>query len=262
MVGRLQKEHQDDERARFIAIPALDENGDSNFDYDYGVGFSKEYFEDMRNSMDDVSFKCLYMNEPIEREGLLYHEDELRRYLTLPLEPPEAVLSIADTKNRGTDYFVQPIFLKYGDDYYMIDTICDDNSDYAVQYERSANIIKEHNVEALRFESNNGGSRVAFEISEKLKKDNYYCNITENYTTANKETKIIVWAQWVKKHIIFQDKTLYQPKSDYGRFMEMLLGYTVAGKNKHDDVPDVLAMFGEWRGRGESKPMRIIGSIF
>ena len=84
IIGRLERMYEGDPRAKFITMPALDENGESNFDYDYGVGFDTEYFEDMRNNLDDVSFRCLFMNQPIEREGLLYHEDELRRYFELP----------------------------------------------------------------------------------------------------------------------------------------------------------------------------------
>lgn len=260
--GRLIREHENDPRALFIAIPAFDENGESNFDYDYGVGFSKEYFEDMQKSMDDVSFRCLYMNQPIEREGLLYHEDELRRYLELPREKPDAVLSIADTKNKGTDYFVQPVFLRYGEDYYMVDAICSDESDYEIQYERSVNLISQHKVDACRIESNNGGSRVAFEINKRLKERGVYCNITENYTVKNKETKIIVFAPWVKQHVLFKDKSMYTPKSDYGRFMSQLLSYTMAGKVAHDDCPDVVAMFAEWRSRPEAIPTKIVKSLF
>ena len=262
VVGRLQVEHEHDPRAKFIAIPAFDENGESNFEYGYGVGFSKEYFEDMRQSMDDVSFRCLYMNQPIEREGLLYHEDELRRYLTLPANQPDAVLSITDTKNKGTDFFVQPVFYKYGDDYYLADVICSDESDYEIQYERSVNIVIANGVHALRVESNNGGSRVAFEIDKRLKDKGFYCNVTENYTTKNKETKIIVYAPWVKQHIYFKDRSLYSNKDDYGTFITQLLSYTVSGKVLHDDCVDAVAMFAEWQGRPESIPTKIVGSLF
>lgn len=262
VVGRLEREHEHDPRARFIAVPALDENGESNFNYKYGVGFSKEYFEDMKMSMDDVSFRCLYMNQPIEREGLLYHEDELRRYLTLPSGKPDAILSIADTKNKGTDYFVQPVMYVYGDDFYMEDVICSDESDYEIQYEKSVMKVVSNKVDALRVESNNGGSRVAFEINKRLKDQGYYCNVTENYTTKNKETKIIVFAPWVKQHVLFKDKSLYSPKDDYGVFINQLITYTVAGKVLHDDVPDALAMFAEWRSRPEAIPTRIVRSLF
>ncbi len=261
-VGLLQREHRNDPRARFISVPALDENGESNFQYKYGVGFSTEYFKDMQRSMDDVSFRCLYMNEPIEREGLLYHEDELRRYINLPLEKPDAILSIADTKNKGTDYFFQPVFYKYGDDYYLVDTICSNESDYEVQYERSVETIIANKTEACRIESNNGGSRVAFEINKRLQERQYYCHITENYTVKNKETKIIVYAPWVKQHVIFKDSSLYGTKDDYAVMIGLLVSYTVAGKVAHDDVPDGLAMFAEWQARPERKQAVIVDSIF
>lgn len=254
VVGRLIEYNQDNPRARFIAVPALNENGESNFDYDGGVGFDTKYFNDIKKTMDEVSFKCLFQNEPVEREGLLYHDDELRRYLELPVTPPDAVLSIVDTKNKGTDFFVQPVFLKYDDDYYLVDAICDDNADYEAQYARSTNIILTNKVEACQFESNNGGDRVALEVSNRVKEAKAYCNITQQYTTQNKETKIIVYAPWVKQHIIFRDKSMYNPGDDYGRMMGFLLSYSPVAKNKHDDVPDALSSFAKWKNRAETPP--------
>lgn len=254
VIGRLKIINADNPRARFIAVPALDENGESNFDYDNGVGFDTAYFKDIQRSMDDISFKCLFQNEPVEREGLLYHDDDLRRYLDLPLEEPDAVLSIVDTKNKGTDFFVQPVLLQYGEDYYCTDVICSDDSDYERQYARSTNILLTNKVEACQFESNNGGDRIAVEVSKRVKEANGYCNITQQFTTQNKETKIIVYAPWVKQHIIFKDRSMYQPNDDYGRMMGFLLGYSPIGKNKHDDVPDVFSSFAKWKSRPETPP--------
>lgn len=253
-IGRLIEINEGNPRAKFISVPALNEDGESNFDYDRGVGFDTAYFQSIQRGMDDVSFKCLFMNEPVEREGLLYHNDEIKRYLNLPVQEPDAILSIVDTKNKGTDYFVQPVLYVYGEEYYCVDAICDDNSDYGAQYGRSANMLLTHKVEACRFESNNGGDRVAYEVGERLKDAGGYCNITENFTTGNKETKILVYAPWVKEHVIFKDVSLYTPKSDYGRMMSFLLGYTSAGKNKHDDVPDAFASLAKWKSRVESLP--------
>lgn len=258
VTGRLQEANRNNPRAKFMSVPALDDNGESNFQYAGGVGFSTAYFQDIKNSMDDVSFKCLFMNEPIEREGLLYHDDEIRRYVTLPMAEPDAVLSVVDTKNKGTDYFFQPVFLKYGEDYYLADCICSDNSDYETQYARSAKILLDYEVEACKFESNNGGDRVALEVSNRVKEAKGYCNITQEYTTQNKETQIIVYAPWVKQHVIFRDRSLYQPKDDYGIMMSFLLGHAAMGKNKHDDVPDGLSSFAKWRSRPEDIPV-IVG---
>ena len=260
--SRLEREHEGDPRAKFIKIPALNADGESNFEYAYGVGFDTKYFVDMRNSMDDVSFRCLFMNDPIEREGRLYDDNELRRYLQLPLTPPDAILSIADTKNKGIDYFYQPVFFVYGEDHYLVDCICSDESNYEIQYEESKRLIIRNKVEAVRFESNNGGDRVAFEVDKRVKAEKAFCNITQAYTEQNKETKIILYAPWVKQHVIFKDKSLYEPKSAYGIMMSFLASYTVSGKNKHDDVPDGLASYAKWRSKPEAKPTTIIMSPF
>jgi len=246
VIGHVMEKYKGNPRARFIAVPDLDpETGESNFNYKYGVGFSKEYFEDIAETMDDVSYRCLYKNEPIEREGLLYPEDSLRRFLTMPDREPDAIIGICDTKAKGTDYMFMPCFYKYGDDYYMADCVCSDESDYEIQYTRLANLIVENRMQMVDFESNSGGDRVATEVENRIR-GVQPCGITMHYTTQNKETKIIVNAEWVKKHCLFKDRTMYTPKSDYGVAMSFLVSYTVAGKNTHDDVPDGLAQFAQF----------------
>lgn len=242
-IGRIQTKYEGDPRARFLAVPDIDPvTGESNFNYKYGVGFSTEYFRDMEANLDSVTYMCLYKNQPVEREGLLYPEDSLRRYLTLPEGAPDAVLGVCDTKNKGTDFTFLPCFLQYGGDYFLVDCICDDTADFDVQYRRMADIIVTNRMQRVDFETNNGGGRVAATVA-KMVEGKSTCSITEHYTTQNKETKIIVRAEWIKKHVLFRDPSLYAPQSDYGRAMTFLTTYTTVGKNKHDDVPDGLAQF-------------------
>lgn len=243
VIGRLKILYDGNDRSKFISVPDIDpETGKSNFEYEFN-GMSVAFFNDQALAMDDISYRCLYKNEPIEREGLLYTEDELRRFVTLPATEPDAILGICDTKNKGTDFLFLPCMLQYGDDYYCVDCICDDNSNYGVQYERTSDLIVNNNMQQCEFESNNGGDRVALEVNKKVEEKGGRCNITTKYTSSNKETKIIVNADWVKKHVLFKDKELYLPKDDYGKMMSFLLSYSVAGKNLHDDVPDGLASF-------------------
>ena len=243
VIGRLQSTYEGNDRVRFLAVPDIDpETGESNFLYDIN-GFTVEFYNEQALLMDDISYRCLYKNEPIEREGLLYHKDELRTYLSLPEREPDAIIGVCDTKNKGTDYLVMPVVYQYGEDYYCVDAICDDSSDYGIQYENLANKIVEHNMQQVEFESNNGGDRVAFEVEKRVKERGGRCNITSKPTETNKETRIIVNADWVKKNIIFRDESLFTAKSDYGVFMRWLLSYSVTGKNAHDDVPDCMANF-------------------
>ena len=245
VIGRLETEYGDSDRAKFIVIPALDENDESNFDYAYGVGFTTKFYHEQRNIMDEASWRALYMNEPIEREGLVYSADELRRYFELPKEDPDAIIGICDTKDKGTDYAFLPVAYVYGQDYYIDDCVCDNGLPNVVDA-RLTEILVRDKVKSCRFESNSAGRRVAEKIQDEVKKKNGVTHITTTFTTANKETKIIVNSAWVKEHCLFTDASLYQKKSAYGKMMDMLCSYTVAGKNKHDDVPDGMAMLAEY----------------
>ena len=245
VIGRLELKYADSDRAKFIVMPALDENDESNFDYSNGVGFTTEFYHDMRDTMDDASWKALYMNQPVEREGLLYAEDELRRYFELPDGDPDGVISICDTKDKGKDYAFMPVAYIYGQDYYIEDCICDNGLPDTVE-PRIVNCLVQNKVQMSRFEHNNAGGRIAKDIQEAVKKQGGITKITTKFTTSNKETKIILNSAWVKEHCLFKDTSMYKKKDDYGKMMDMLCTYTVAGKNKHDDVPDGMAMLSEY----------------
>lgn len=245
VIGRIEQKYGDSERARFIVMPALDDEDESNFDYINGVGFSTSFYHDMRDTMDDASWRALYMNQPIEREGLLYDENELRRYFELPDKEPDAVISICDTKDRGKDYAFMPVAYVYGKDYYIVDCVCDNSLPNVVE-PKLVNCLLRNNVQMSRFEHNNAGGRIAKDIQETVKKAGGITKITTKFTTANKETKIIVHSAFVKEHFLFKDNSQYKKKDDYGKMMDMLCSYTMAGKNAHDDVPDGMAMLSEY----------------
>lgn len=243
IIGRLESVYGDDPRCKFIAVPDINpETGESNFEYEF-QGFDAEFFNDIAMTMDEISYRCLYKQDPIEREGLLYHEDELRRYYSLPDTEPDAIIGVCDTKSKGIDYMVLPVFYKYDQDYYLVDVVCDNNSDFGVQKERLSEMIVNHNMQQCEFESNAGGDRLAADVADLVRKKGGRCNITTKATETNKETRIIVNSDWIKTHVLFQNQEKYTRKSDYGTMMNFLTTYSVAGKNKFDDVPDCLANF-------------------
>lgn len=245
VIGRLEEKYEGSDRAKFIVIPALNEDDESNFDYGNAVGFSTQFYHDMRDTMDDASFRALYLNQPIEREGLLYAEDELRRYFELPDGDPDGVISICDTKDKGKDFAFMPVAYIYGKDYYIADCVCDNGLPDVVE-PKIVNCLLQNKVQMSRFEHNNAGGRVAKDVQEEIKKAGGITKITTKFTTSNKETKIILNSAWVKEHCLFKDSSMYKKKDDYGKMMNMLCSYTVAGKNKHDDVPDGMAMLSEY----------------
>lgn len=256
-IGRLQTMYADSPKAQFLVMPAVDEDGESNFNYRYGVGFDKEYFEDMKNNLDDCSWRALFMNQPIEREGLLYNEDELRRYFELPSDSPDAVISVCDTKDKGVDYCVMPIAYQYGNDFYIEEIICD-NSNPEIVETRLVEVLLRHKVKLSRFESNSAGGKIAEKVQKEVKSRGGITRITTKYSTANKATRIIVDSPFVKEHFLFKDNSVIKNNKEYKRALGMLCSYTMAGRNAHDDVPDAFSMLSDFIQSFETQTVRVI----
>lgn len=261
VIGRLEQNYEGNPRVRFIVIPALDENEQSNFDYGNHAGFTTQFYIEQREIMDDASWRALYMNQPIEREGQLYNSDELRRYFELPDGEPDAIISVCDTKDKGTDYCVMPIAYQYGQDFYIEEIICDNSAPEVVEARLVSALIK-HRVQMSRFESNSAGGKIAEKVQREVKEKGGITKINTKYTTANKETKIIVNSPYVKEHFLFKDDSVLKTSKEYRRALQMLCGYTMSGKNKHDDVPDAFAMLSEYAQSFEQVKAKIFISPF
>lgn len=243
VIGRIQNMYVGNPRVKTISVPDVDPvTGESNFDYEYG-GFTKEFFADQQLLMDEISYRCLYKQEPIEREGLLFPDDKIRRYFNLPHGKPEIITAQCDTKGKGTDYFVMPILQKYGEDYYCVDCVCDNTADYEMQYENASNTLVNNQVQECEFERNAGGDRVAMEVNKRVENKGWICNITDVPTETNKEARIFQCSNWILQHIIFKDQSLYKPNEPYGVMVSLLKRYSVTGKKQLDDVPDVFSNF-------------------
>ena len=284
-IGKLQERNSDNPRARFIAVPALDENGESNFDYP--GGFTTKYFMQQKDFMDDISFDALYQQKPIEREGLLFPSDQIRRFVkkdkdrytkdgqlidsmvdtvVMPDRKPDAIWAVCDTKDKGSDFESMPIAYQYDQDLFIVDVIFDDNTEYEVLDRKTADMLLKYNPHKTKFESNNAGSRVAYTIQSMIdeeRRKGKVCrvDIEQQYTTANKETKILVNSSWILKHCYFLHHSQYAPKDDYGKFMSNVCEYTTKGKVPHDDAPDSLAMLAEYvQGFGYAEEAAIVAS--
>lgn len=239
-IGRLQQEYDGDKRAKFLVFPAMNKNDESNFDYPYSLGFTTEMYKQQREIMDEPSWRALYMNEPIEREGRLYDPEELRYYFALPDVEPDSILAICDTKEQGDDYLAMPIFYQYGQDYYLEQWVCD-NGKVEILMEKVVRALIDRKVRLCRIESNRGGTLFAADVQKRLRELGGITTITTKWTQTNKEARIQTNSGWVKTHVLFRDQTVQN--KEYRTAMNMVIGYTMAGKNKHDDTVDVLAMF-------------------
>lgn len=272
-IGRLQQLYEGNPRARFIAVPALTDDNKSNFLFTTN-GFSERYFIDAKESMDEISFNCLYQQKPVEREGLLFPPDSLQRfffneedipagctdqYVIIPNREVDAIWAVCDTKDKGTDFESLPIAYQYGDNFFIPDVVFDDNTDYGILDKKTADILIKHNPHMIRFESNNAGNRVAYNV-QKIINGKCRAEIESVFTSANKETKILVNSNYIKKHFYFLHPSQYKPKSDYGLFMANVTTYTTKAKVLHDDGPDSLAMMAEYVATPEYRKTMIMSS--
>ena len=261
VLGRLEATFSGQPGYKFINIPIEDEDTlRPNFDYPYGLGYDAEKIAELKKSYEDAPhmLRALYYGQPVEFEGLLYPEEELQYYFELPDTEPDAILAVCDTKTTGSDYCAMPILYQYGDKYYVEDAVCENYGPDKVEVSVT-NMLLKHNVHAAQFESNVAGGRMARAVQEAIDEAGGRTHITTKWTQANKETKIQNAAPWVKKRCIFKDKSVIKGAewAEYRLMMRMLTQYTLAGKNKHDDVPDVFAQLANYADRRAGAKLKL-----
>ena len=263
IIGRLEEAYGNSEDAKFIVCPALNEEDESNFDYPYGVGFTTEFYREQREIMDTASWKALYMNEPIEREGQLYPPEQLQRYFSLPEGDPDAIIGVCDTKTTGSDYCVMPIVFQYGNKFYVEDCLCENYAPNVVET-NLVNKICQWNPHMIRFESNVAGGKLAADIQETVKQKDCRTKIETKWTQQNKETKILVEAPWVLEHCVFKDESVLHGEEwrEYRKMLQLLCSYSLEGKNKHDDVPDAFAQLSQYVQSFSGNKIKIVRRVF
>jgi len=241
-MSRLEREIGNSSRFKSIKMPCYNDLGESNFDF-HG-GFDTAYYKDIERLMDPLSFQALYMCQPIEREGLLYHEDEFQYYFQLPQEQPDTIVGICDSKNMGKDNVSAITGYVYGDFCY-IDDVVYNNGLPDVTRPLVANMWVKHNVVRADVEMNNGGNYYAEDLDQMIHSLGGKTSIRMFFSSNNKLTKIITYSDFVKKYFIFRHPSTYHPNSEYGRFMKDVLSWTQTGNNKTDDSVDSLAMLAQ-----------------
>lgn len=245
-IGRLQTIYGDSERTKIVSIPALNEQGESNFEYDYGVGFSTAMFEDLKATQSVLAWNSLYQQKPIEAEGLLFPVDSLKRYdfdaLGYDHNPPDDIFAFCDVAFGGGDYLSMPILAQWGaDDPVVLDVVFSKGS-YTVTQPLVVGKIMRWGVQRCVFEANNGGDFYAEDIKRMLKAEGYHCNVTTQRapTRISKESRIIQHQPAIMK-FKFRKSDCYPEDGQYKAFMNQLITYTAEGNNLHDDAPDSCA---------------------
>ena len=235
-----------DRRYKIINLPALNEKDQSNFDYDYGVGFSTKFYRQRRASFehnnDMASWSAQYMGQPIEREGTLFTPDGFRYYNgDLPDEEPDRKFMAVDPAFGGGDFVAGPIAYQYGNDIYITDVVYSNEAKNITQPMIAEKAVK-HCLNALQIEANKMTIAYKEGVESLLKAKNYRLNMTTKPAppTTSKEQRIFDKAPDIRERCIFLEPG--KRSKEYDQFMQNVFLFKIAGKNKHDDAPDSLAM--------------------
>ena len=240
-LGRIHDMYADDPAYRFIVIPALNEQDESNFDYNYGVGFSTAYYHDMRANIDRATWWAKYMGSPYVREGLLFPAEELQYYNgVLPDGEPDRIVAACDVAWGGGDYLSMPVCYCYGDAWYIHDVVFS-NLDKTVTQPLVEGKLSQHLPHSAVFEANNGGHEYCSTIDTRLREKNVRLNLTSRPapTKTSKIARIVKVAPEIRKMFFIQPKYASQ---EYRAFLNQVCTFVITGKNEHDDAPDSLAM--------------------
>lgn len=257
-------------RYDIIKIPALDPDTDeSNFDYEYGVGFTTKYYRGVRakfeNNDDMVGWQCQYMQMPIEREGAVFNPEHMNYYSELPGIEPIKIIAHGDISLGGGDYLSFPIAYYYenpdGSLSGYIEDVVFDNSEKSITQPQVLAAIKRHHIQWVHGEANAGGEGYIADIERMLKEDKEYkhvCNFRSDYapTTMRKDQRIWDNAQTIRE-LHFKDPNHRHPQ--YRKFMQNLFSFTMGkNKHKHDDAPDSLAGLVQFEREGSGVTKAVI----
>lgn len=250
-LSRMRADHEGDERYRFIAIPVWDEQENSNFDFDHEDRYTTESIRTLQARLPAEDFSALYLQHPLEREGLAFPADELRYYNgTLPDGEPDNIFVFNDVAWGGGDSLSMPIAFQFGGDIYIHDVVFDRGDKYVTK-PRVVGKILQHQVRMGRFEANNGGDEYCDDVSRLLRERGYSCNLGHKKAPGNmsKLSRIEQHAPVIRT---FYYRDAEHRDDDYRAFMRELTSFSFTARNLHDDAPDSLAGLVDYYMRGNS----------
>lgn len=233
-------------RTQIIDIPALDENEQSNFDYDYGVGFSTERYQAVRSSFertnDLASWDAQYMQKPVERTGSLFEPDAMRYYSgVLPETEPDRIIMVVDPAYGAGDYVAAPVVYQYGSDCYVVDVVFSPENK-KVTIPLICDMAIKHNVSAMQIEATKATKEFPNDVQQFLSDNGKRINLTTKAasTQSTKQDRVFAQAPIIIDNFVFLSSGCRS--RDYQKFMEQIFAFKVIGKNVHDDAPDAVAM--------------------
>ena len=277
-LGVVERENKHNPRYRFRKIPALNENDESNFDYDYGVGFSTQYYIDMRERLEKPEWMAKFQQNPFVREGLLFPENELRYFDGTIPEGNYKIVAAIDPAFGGGDSVSMPICLVHENGKkYIIDWMHNKGS-LKITIPLVRDKIMRHDVVEVKFEKNNGGELYCKNVQVDLvdrKYNHCHCYTKSAPVRLSKEEKINAYADYIKDNFLFllpnrnisidDDgvRFVYKRSDEYDKAIDEMTIYTSEGRNEHDDSCDALTQLAMmFEDKFTAPPAQVINSPY
>ena len=252
---RIRKKYGQDKRYHLRKIPALNENDESNFAYEIN-GFSTEYYQEMRDRLDNAEWMAKFMQEPYVREGILFGIDELRYFNGILPETDHRIIAVTDVALGGGDSLSMPIGAEYENgDVYIFDWVFNKGVK-EITLPIVVGKIMGNEIRETRFEANQGGDLYCGLVDSMLQAEGYKCSCSHRKAPnkLEKTSKIIAYSGDVKRKFLFLQpgipskeqmeedakngiKRYYRTK-EYQKAMEEFTTFVTIGDNEHDDAVD------------------------
>ena len=239
-LGRVEAENKGNPKYRFRKIPALNEKGESNFQYDYGKGFSTKHYLKLKKRLDKNEWEAKYQQNPFVREGILFAADELRTYNGVLPEDDHRVVAACDVAWGGGDSLSMPIGYEYPNGDVYIPSWVFNKGKKEVTLPIVIGKLMGEEIRQIQFEANNGGDMYRKYVDEKLKEYGYKCSCTDKKAPGNLEkmSKIIAYSGYIVEHFVFLEED--KRDQEYKDAMDELNMTVQIGNNEHDDAADGL----------------------
>lgn len=253
---RIRVQYENDPNYKFRKIPALNENDESNFDYEIN-GFSTEYYRAMRDRLANAEWMAKYQQQPYVREGLLFPKDELKFTDGIIDDGTWIVTALCDPAFGGADRLSMPVKLKHKETgkSTIIDWVYKSGTQN-ITIPLVADSIIRNCITELRIEKNAGGGLYADSLKKELESRGcHHCRIIlfNASNRMDKMERIKAFSDYVKDNYYFLIENMYLPTRQedelagitrfrrtemYDQAISELNMITAEGKNAFDDSAD------------------------
>lgn len=194
-------------------------------------------------------FETIVQQNPELSSGKLFRKESLSyfNYEDLNMLKCDGILILLDPAGKGSNNTTAGAFFLYGTKGYLIDIVYN-NEEPEITKPLVANFIIKNKATIFIGEGNSLGDIFFDDVLRILRSKKIEVINGVVWSSDNKEGRIMMHSDWIKRHIVFpaeynkNGKRQYEVDSDMDRALKSLYNYVMLVKNQEDDLPDMLCL--------------------